>query len=79
METVGDNNLLGVMFILFFLMQIGWILRPTVYNFMIEEQNTQFSKHHVSRCFTITEAYNPSFLIPEPDVFEFEYICTIIF
>lgn len=29
METVGDNNLLGVMFILFFLMQIAWILRPT--------------------------------------------------
>ena len=43
-------------------------INKTVYNFMIEEQNTQFSKHHVSRCFTITEAYNPSFLIPEPDV-----------
>ena len=30
MEAVGDNNLLGVMFILFFLMQIAWMLRPIV-------------------------------------------------
>ncbi len=28
MEVVQDNHLLGVMFLLFFLMQLAWMLRP---------------------------------------------------
>lgn len=30
MEVVQDNNLLGVMFIVFYLMQIAWMLRPII-------------------------------------------------